>query len=317
MTNRPARRFRTSATLGTLAGLAVALGCNTLSQKQPESRGTVGSPLGEITRAVAPDTPTTAVKRPAAYTARVGPYAFHTDFPLDLSDSVYRELENLPEQIENELQLTTGQSLIQVFLFDDEAKYYAFLRAKDPKLPMRSAYFFAEPSRGYANGPDLQVYTWFSPRLKTDLRHELTHALLHSSLKSVPIWLDEGLAGFFEQPPSNDGINPLHLDTLRSPETSTRPSSFMADLVRLEKLKEVGQMGRAEYQEAWAWVHYMLRGEAAARKVFLEHLKSLRSNPNAGTLSTKLEPEVGDPNTAMMRHLYRLELPRGKVITAR
>ena len=314
MTHRPARRLRTSAQLGTLAGLALALGCSSISPKRSERPSTDTTPLGEMARAMAPKPVST--KRPAAYTARVGPYAFHTDFPLDVSDPLYRELEDLPEQIEHELQLTTGQSLIQVFLFDDEEKYHAFLRAKDPKLPLRSAYFFAEPVRGYSNGPDLQVYTWFSPRLKTDLRHELTHALLHGSLKSVPIWLDEGLAGFFEQPPGNDGVNPLHLDALRTPESSTWPSNFMADLARLEKLKEVGQMGRAEYQEAWAWVHYMLRGEAVARKVFLEHLKSLRNNPNAGTLSSKLEPEVGEPNSAMMKHLQRIELPRGKV-TAR
>ena len=37
--------------------------------------------------------------------------------------------------------------------------------------------------------------------LRTDLRHELTHALLHGVLKDVPLWLDEGLAGFFELPP--------------------------------------------------------------------------------------------------------------------
>jgi hypothetical protein len=314
MTHRPACRLRSLAKLGTLVVLGLTLGCNSTSPKQPESRAMEASPLGEVARAVAPKS--TSTKRPSAYTARLGPYAFHTDFPLDVSDPLYRELEDLPEQIENELQITTGQSLIQVFLFEDEETYHAFLRAKDPKLPLRSAYFFAEPVRGYSSGPDLQVYTWYSPRLKTDLRHELTHALLHGALKAVPIWLDEGLAGFFEQPTANNGVNPLHLDALRSPESSTRPSSFLADLARLEKLKEVGQMGRAEYQEAWAWVHYMLRGEAVARKVFLEHLKSLRNNPNAGTLSTKLEPEVGEPNSAMMRHLQRIELPRTKV-TAR
>ena len=305
MTERPARRRRSWVLVPSLLAAAVPLGCSGLGKPEHTTPPVVApqaAPRGMLPAFVGAVLP--PAKRPAAYTSRLGPYAFHTEFPLDVAEPLYRELEDLPEQIERELQLTCGQSLIQIFLFDDEEKYHAFLRAKDPKLPLRSAYFFAEPARGYANAPDLHVYTWFSPRLKTDLRHELTHALLHGSLKSVPIWLDEGLAGFFEQSPANDGVNIMHLDSLR-----TSDSPRVADLARLEKLREVSQMGRVEYQESWAWVHYLLRGEAAARKVFLEHLKALRGNPSVGPLLSKLETEVGDPNAAMLRHLSRLELP--------
>ena len=69
--------------------------------------------------------------------------------------------------------------------------------------------------------------------LRTDLRHELTHALLHSVLKDVPLWLDEGLAGYFELPPENDGVNPQHLELLRR-------GPFQPDLARLESLEQVG-----------------------------------------------------------------------------
>ena len=109
MTHRPARRLRTSAQLGTLAGLALALGCSSISPKRSERPSTDTTPLGEMARAMAPKPAST--KRPAAYTARVGPYAFHTDFPLDVSDPLYRELEDLPEQIEHELQLTRKSTM--------------------------------------------------------------------------------------------------------------------------------------------------------------------------------------------------------------
>ena len=42
------------------------------------------------------------------------------------------------------------------------------------------------------------VYTYSSPRLEEDLRHEATHALLRGSFGDLPLWLDEGLAEYFE-----------------------------------------------------------------------------------------------------------------------
>jgi hypothetical protein len=246
--------------------------------------------------------------KPGRYTTRVGLYAFHTDFPIDTTDPLFRELEDLPDQIESELRLPTGTNVIRVHLFDNEDKYHAFLRAKDPKLPLRSAYFFAEPTRSAGQSPDLNVYTWTGPRLKTDLRHELTHALLHGTLKGVPLWLDEGLAGFFEQPVLNDGVNLLHLDALRTYEP-LRQGPFRGDMARLEKLSQVNQMGRPEYQEAWAWVHFMLRGEPKARQVLLDHLQILRSTSNPGLLLPKLEAVTGDPAPQLLAYLTKLELP--------
>lgn len=245
-------------------------------------------------------------KRPAAHSTRVGRYVFHTDFEFDAHSPLLRELEELPDQIETVLGVPASDSLIQVFLFDREEKYHSFLRAKDPKLPMRSAYFFAEPSRGLGAPPELHVYTWASDRLRIDLRHELTHALLHGTLKTVPLWLDEGLAGYFEQPPSNGGINPAHLEALRSPDGGGRPKT---DLARLEKMKSVEQMGRPEYQEAWAWVHFMLHGDARARQVLLAHLQALRTTSTPGLLLPKLDAAVGDVYPLLTAHLNKLDPP--------
>ncbi len=245
------------------------------------------------------------VKPPGQHSARIGRAVFYTDFPLQTNDAAFRDLKDLPDQIETELGVPTSDALIQVFLFDDEDKYHAFLKAKDPKLPMRSAYFFAEPGRGIGTGPELQVYTWTGPRLTIDLRHELTHALLHGTLKAVPLWLDEGLAGYFEQPPANAGINVSHLESLRVPEPG-KPA-FRGDLARLEKLKAVDQMGRPEYQEAWAWVHYMLTGDSKGRAVLLAYLQSLRTTPTPGLLLPKLEAAVGDAGPLLDGHLTKLD----------
>lgn len=306
MTDRPPNRPRTTNQMCLVAAIVCAVaGCNTFEPRGsgPDSR----TQVGERSRAATP-TPAAATT-PASHTARVGPYLFHSDFPLDTASPLFRELEDLPEQIESELRVPVGNGLIHVYLYADEDRYHAFLKAKDDKLPLRSAYFFAEPARGYGLPPQLQVYTWASPRLQTDLRHELTHALLHGTLKGVPLWLDEGLAGFFEQPAANDGVNPLHLDALRTGESS-RPTPFRGDLARLEKLSQVNQMGRAEYQEAWAWVHYMLRGNPKGREVLLDHLQKLRTSPTPGLLLPKLEVAVGgDPHAGLTSYLAKLDLP--------
>jgi hypothetical protein len=299
-------RFRRFVSAFVLSGaVAVPTGCGVLSHRWSPAPQPNNS---TVERGQAQPALVASSKRPSAHSTRVGQYVFHTDFPLDTTDPLFAELEALPEQIERELKLPTGANLIHVYLFDDEERYHTFLRAKDRKLPLRSAYFFAEPGRGYGMPPELHVYTWTGPRLKIDLRHELTHALLHGTLKGVPLWLDEGLAGFFEQPLANDGVNVMHLDALRNGEV-LRDGPFRGDLNRLERLGAVNEMGRPEYQEAWAWVHFLLRGNPKARRVLLDHLQVLRATSNAGPLMPKLEAELGDPTSALLAYLSQLDLP--------
>jgi hypothetical protein len=239
-------------------------------------------------------------KRPAKHWLRVGQYVFYADSPLDQNDPLYRELAELPDQIQTELQLPPGESMIQVFLFENQDRYDAFLKSRYPKFPNRRAYFVAEP-RG--TGPDeLLVFTWMSDNLRTDLRHELTHATLHSVLKGVPLWLDEGLAGYFELPPSANGVNPSHLEVLRR-------GPFQPDLGRLEKLGQVNQMEKPEYREAWAWVHLMLRGDVQARGVLLEYMQQLRTTSSPAPLLPRLREIAADPNQALADHLTRTEFP--------
>src|SRR5262249_37375458 len=150
---------------------------------------------------------------------------------------------------------------------------------------------------------DLLVYTYWGNRIQQDLRHELTHALLHSVLKEVPLWLDEGLAEYFELPPGWKGVNYQHLKQLR-----TAPDApYHADLVRLEKLEEVEQMPPAEYREAWAWVHLMLPSDAEVKKVLVSYLNQLRTNNRPGPLRPRLAAVVPDLDGALDQHLTRLD----------
>ncbi|MFL5328454.1 MAG: hypothetical protein ACJ8C4_06025 [Gemmataceae bacterium] len=235
---------------------------------------------------------------PGKNSLRVSQYMFFADFELKRDDPLFAELSDLREQVVRDLQLPTAESAIQVYLFEDRERYEAFMRERYPDLPKRRAFFVAQP-RTVGGTDELLVFTFWGDRVKQDLRHELTHALLHSVLKDVPLWLDEGLAEFFELPPGSDGVNPKHLDELRKSPASP-------DLAKLEQLTQVAQMSPTEYREAWAWVHLMLRGSPPARQVLLAYLQQLRVTSNPGPLALKLAPAVPQLNEALTDHLRQL-----------
>jgi hypothetical protein len=192
---------------------------------------------------------------------------------------------------------------VQVYLFETKERYESFLRDSQPGLPMRRAFFLAIP-RGLGDAEDLHVYTYWSDRIRQDLRHELTHGLLHSVIKDVPQWLDEGLAEYFENPPERNGINPAHVQMLRKDLVNGK---YKLSLSRLEGLKEVNEMGPAEYREAWAWVHLMLRTRPEAKTVLLSYLQQLRGKRHPGLLGPKLAHTYEAMDETLVAHLGELE----------
>jgi hypothetical protein len=149
---------------------------------------------------------------------------------------------------------------------------------------------------------ELLVYTFWGDRIQQDLRHELTHALLHSVLVEVPQWLDEGLAEYFEIPQGWSGVNYKHLDHLQAAGKPFRPN-----MERLETLREVNDMTMADYREAWAWAHFMLRGNAKAKQVLLTYVHELRSNRKPGPLRPRLQAVVPNLDAALLNHLKTLD----------
>jgi hypothetical protein len=236
---------------------------------------------------------------PSKYSYRIAPYVFLADFDIPRNAPVFRELTGLRDQVTRELRLPAINNVVQVYLFEDREHYERFMQDRYPKLPKRRAFFVAQPRR-LGGTEDLLVYTYWGDRIQQDLRHELTHALLHSVLKDVPLWLDEGLAEFFEVPGAANGLNLQHLEQLR------RIGERRPKLARLEQLSEVEHMTPADYREAWAWVHLMLRSTPKARDVLIGYLQELRSNPQPGPLGPRLATAFLSLDEALDRHLAEL-----------
>jgi hypothetical protein len=300
-------RTRTAPRLaGLIAGLlAVPVGCETVrpdSSHDPTPHTTTANGSARGTEPSAP--PAATNTPPGKHASRRGYYVLYHDFELDSADPLFAELEALPDRVFGELRLPPSNTVVQVFLFDTQDRYQRYMKARyRGSLPDRRAYMIAEPRLG---APDeLKVFTWMGDHLRTDLRHELTHALLRGVLKEVPIWLDEGLAGYFELPPDDEGVNPAHLEALRR-------GPFLPDLARLERLRDVVDMQKPEYREAWAWVHLMLRGSPEAGNVLRDYLQALRTSPNPGPLLPRLKEVLSDPEHALAEHLAQVTLPAAR-----
>jgi hypothetical protein len=132
---------------------------------------------------------------------------------------------------------------------------------------------------------------------------------LHGSVASLPLWLDEGLAEYFESPHEPGGANREHLSLLMSDEKEP----WVPDLVRLEGLADVRQMSPRDYREAWAWVHFLLQGTPENRERLREYLSDLRTSaPDAAPLSQRFQ-QVEDPestNRELLVHLRSLQPDR-------
>jgi hypothetical protein len=287
-------------------GLVLVLGCQTFHHLHPLNKPRKD---GQVDR---PAEATAAGARPSKYSFRIAPYVFLSDFEIPRDGPLFRELASLRDQVYQELRLTPSQAVVMVYLFESKPLYDRFMKENYPQLPSRRAFFLAE-ERHRGAPEDLLVYTYWGDRIRQDLRHELTHALLHSVIKDVPLWLDEGLAEYFELPPENQGINALHVQHLQS----VLSGSDGPDLARLERLTKVEQMNRPEYREAWAWTHLMLRSRPEAKAVLLSYLQQLRTahhayNPDQPPppewqLRPKLKTVFRLPEDELRRHLNRLE----------
>jgi hypothetical protein len=266
-----------------IAGALLALvGCTSIFQPQPYT------PI---------DQPATPGKKQL----RVGQFLILTDAEINRDHPLLKGLEGLQEQICKELRLPSATNLVYVFLFSDRSKYELFMHAYYRNLPSRRAFFMARTDE--KRGDELIVYTYWGDRVQEDLRHELTHATLHGVLKDVPMWLDEGLAEYFETPPEWKGINYRHLAAFRNQPDG----SFAPCLKRLEQLTQVKEMSPADYREAWAWVHLMLNYSAETKAVLLQYIQQLRTNKSPGPLEPPLTAVLPNAENTLREHIAKLE----------
>lgn len=219
----------------------------------------------------------------------------HTDFTLPRRHRLLDELTNLKKTIGTRLDLPTSDEPINIYLFDSADSYHRYMAEHHPSFPNRRAFFLKSDTT-------LQVYAFWGERIAEDLRHEVSHGYLHAVVPNLPIWLDEGLAEYFEVPLGFHGRNQAHIDLL----SKLHKTGWKPDLSRLEELQFAGELALVDYAEAWLWIHYLLESGAGLRSFVIDQLEQLRSKGEAKSLAETLV-ENGITSQNALEHLLTLK----------
>jgi hypothetical protein len=200
-------------------------------------------------------------------------------------------VSTLQLDIPQQLGLRDVHEPIHVFLFSKKATYERYMQQYFPTVPRRQALFVKQ------RGPGM-VFAYHGQNIATDLRHEMTHAVLHGTLPMVPLWLDEGLAEYFETPVADRAHGHPHLKSVVARAQWRR----VANLSSLEELDDISGMRAAHYRDAWAWVHFMLHGPAPGRAILEGFLKDIEAHVPPGKLSHRLRSGMPRLNEHYLRH---------------
>ena len=220
-----------------------------------------------------------------------GPFEFHATFPLQELTPLFQELSALELELQRTLAVPPSQKKIEVLLLNDQRTHKQLLAQQFPQVPYRRALYVQRGGQG-------SVFAYRNPDLSVDLRHECTHALLHASLPMVPLWLDEGLAEYFEMAAPLRAFDNPHAGKLRW----EMRLGMIRGLTTLEACSDLTEMGPVEYRFAWAWVHFMLHGPLPAHRELVHFLADIRRENPPGLLSRRLELALPNLESQFVEH---------------
>ena len=167
----------------------------------------------------------------------------------------------------SKLNLPPLDEPIHVYLFETEEKFDDFLRAQPSGVSPAAGLLCRER---HAAG---RVCQW-GERVAEDLRHEVAHGYLHSVIRNMPLWLDEGIAEYCEVPRGTGGVNHPHVQLLLA---RLQQQGWQPNLPRLEQLNSAGSMTQDDYAESWAWAHWLLETDPRRRALLQQYLQALRT----------------------------------------
>jgi len=258
-----------------LVAVLLAVGCHGLPKPLPNAQATL----------------------PAAHELRVGQLIIRSDFDAARVSRLTSQLETERDDICQTLGLPGSDEPIVVYLFGDAERYRTYLERHFPNVPNRRAFFLESDMQ-------LAVYAHASDRVAEDLRHEVAHGYLHSMVNGLPLWLDEGLAEYFEVPRGQNGLNTPHLELLSE---LAEHNNWRPDLRRLEGLTDAAQMQQSDYAEAWAWVYLFLNSPPERRQVMTKYIADLRETGTREPLSLRLVKDETKAEQVLSDYLATLQ----------
>ena len=232
------------------------------------------------------------------YSQVCGVVVCQSDVPLSEMQTMISEISQLQADLKKYLAISEAGEKIELCVFSSEKAYLKFLEQEFPGAPTDRRALYVKKE-----GPGI-VLLQKTDDFEIDLRHEMTHAIIHASIDSVPIWLDEGLAKYFERPPDERAFRNPYLREIRF---ASRFGS-VPSLQRLENLEHIGEMDVREYRQSWAWVHYLIHGSPQTHQLLANYLQMLsqidtkKNDKPLPKLSPHLRRAVNGPVADYKRH---------------
>jgi hypothetical protein len=221
----------------------------------------------------------------------------HADFELPADHPLIAELSQQKRRLADVTGLTFSAAKlpIDVYLFRDRGSFDDFTSKSNVAFASGRAFFLKSDSM-------LNVYAVWGNRAAEDLRHEVTHGYLHSVAPSLPLWIDEGLAEYFEVGPGTGGLNWAHVQHLAD---AFQQQTWTPSLGRMETLHDPTKLTQTDYAEAWLWTHFLLSEDSTAALVRSQMQRY--QNKTGVAWTAKVHHLVHDPNQRLLEHLQALK----------
>lgn len=226
---------------------------------------------------------------------QVGPFICQAAFPLAGHEALLAELSPLEQELRRVLAVQPCKAPVYLHLMANRAQHTAYIAERFPEVPYRRALFIKQDGRS-------NVFAYLNDELDVDVRHECTHALLHADLQMVPLWLDEGMAEYFEVAKPLRGRHHPHLRALKRGMKFRRIPNMQA----LESKARLEDLSASDYRFAWAWTHYMLHGPVAAHAELVNFLNDIRTHTAPGLLSERLARAIPNVEQQLINHFRHL-----------
>ena len=219
-----------------------------------------------------------------------------SDFHIPSQHRLVEELALKRMDMSDELKLPLSNEPINVYVFKEKDQFTQYMQREHPQFPDRRAFFVK-------NDTTMSIYAYWGEKVGEDLRHEAAHGYLHSVIPNIPLWLDEGIAEYYELPRGSHGFNRDHVYLLNE---SFRRDEWTPDLKTLEFIDDPSAMTQLEYAESWLWIHYLLESNEDGKQILQNQLARLRMSAESEPISKFMAKNFNDHEVKVIEHLKSL-----------
>ncbi len=174
---------------------------------------------------------------------------------------------------------------IEVFKNQEEFKQaYKTILKKDPSENKNGVFIAEHPAKIHKSLPKMILCYYRISQSKegtfSTLLHEGTHYAVSLCVKQMPIWLNEGLATYFESSEFKENklvTNLIHQEELKRIKEMINSNNYlpMGDLINLADRKFNSSYGN--YSQSWSLVYFLLNAsEEKYKKGFYQYLEDCK-----------------------------------------